>query len=67
MVVVGQPRAVRLAVRDWRREPRHTALGGLLAGTLAFAWHRAADTTDPSREWDEADAIEHLWGGLLAG
>ena len=24
--------------RDWRRAARHTALGGLLQGSLAFRW-----------------------------
>jgi exodeoxyribonuclease V alpha subunit len=42
VVLVGQPKALRLAVRDWRREPRHTALEGLLAGTARFAWPRAS-------------------------
>jgi exodeoxyribonuclease V alpha subunit len=44
VVLVGQPKALRLAVRDWRREPRHTALEGLLAGTTRFAWLRASAT-----------------------
>jgi hypothetical protein len=34
VVFVGQPRALRLAVRDWRRDPRHTALKGLLRDTI---------------------------------
>lgn len=37
VVIVGQHKALRLAVRDWRREPRYTALEGLLAGTTRFA------------------------------
>ena len=40
VVIVGQQRALAMAVRDWRRAERHTALGGLLAGTLRFAWPR---------------------------
>jgi exodeoxyribonuclease V alpha subunit len=44
VVLVGQQKALRLAVRDWRREPRHTALEGLLAGTTRFAWPRASAT-----------------------
>jgi exodeoxyribonuclease V alpha subunit len=44
VVLVGQQKALRLAVRDWRREPRHTALEGLLAGTARFAWRRALAT-----------------------
>jgi hypothetical protein len=61
--VVGQPKALRLAVRDWRREPRHTALAGLLTNTLRFTWPpgmtalgEAASTVDPGP-----------WEGLLEG
>jgi exodeoxyribonuclease V alpha subunit len=43
VVIVGQRKALSLAVRDWRRMPRHTALAGLLAGTTRYAWPRAAD------------------------
>jgi exodeoxyribonuclease V alpha subunit len=43
VVIVGQQKALRLAVRDWRREPRYTALEGLLAGTTRFAWAHADD------------------------
>ncbi len=64
VVVVGQTRALRLAVRDWRREPRHTALGGLLAGTLAFSWRHPAGAAD---EGDEGSSAEPAWEGLLAG
>jgi exodeoxyribonuclease V alpha subunit len=38
VVIVGQKKALFLAVRDWRRASRHTALGGLLDGTLRFDW-----------------------------
>jgi exodeoxyribonuclease V alpha subunit len=38
VVFVGQSKALRLAVRDWRRDPRHTALEGLLLNTLHFTW-----------------------------
>jgi exodeoxyribonuclease V alpha subunit len=41
VVIVGQKKALYLAVRDWRRAPRHTALGGLLDGTLRFGWARS--------------------------
>ena len=41
LVVVGQKKALHLAVRDWRRTPRQTALGGLLDGTRRFGWGRA--------------------------
>ena len=40
VVIVGQKKALFLAVRDWRRAARHTALGGLLDGTLRFDWRR---------------------------
>ncbi len=36
VVVVGQAKALAMAVRDRRREPRTTALRGLLDGSLAF-------------------------------
>jgi hypothetical protein len=56
-------RARRLAVRGWRQTPRHTALGGLLAGTLRFTWPRAAqDGTAPHPEEDAG-----FWEGLLQG
>jgi exodeoxyribonuclease V alpha subunit len=61
VVLVGQPRALRLAVRDWRREPRHTALEGLLAGTLRFTWPRGA--AEGGGEVDDAD--QPLWEGLV--
>ena len=53
VVIVGQRRALSLAVRDWRRAPRHTALGGLLAGTTRFAWPRPTGQ-EPPEETDEA-------------
>ena len=34
VVIVGQRKALSMAVRDWRRAPRYTALGGLLDGTM---------------------------------
>jgi hypothetical protein len=34
-------------VRDQRRAPRHTALGGLLNGTLRFTWRSLTQTVDP--------------------
>src|SRR5829696_8796148 len=40
VVIVGQRKALGLAVRDWRRKPRHTALAGVLEGTLRFTWFR---------------------------
>jgi exodeoxyribonuclease V alpha subunit len=43
VVIVGQQKALRLAVRDWRREPRYTALAGLLTGATRFVWRRPDD------------------------
>jgi hypothetical protein len=57
-VIVGQKKALYLAVLDWRRAPRHTALGGLLEETLRFKWrwpNRGFD--DP---WGKMEAA--LWG-----
>jgi exodeoxyribonuclease V alpha subunit len=61
-VMVGQKRALALAVKDWRRAARHTALDGLLSGTIDFAW-------PPSREASGAIAAEDLedWEGLVGG
>jgi len=38
VVIVGQLKALSMAVRDWRRAPRYTALDGLLDGTTRYAW-----------------------------
>jgi exodeoxyribonuclease V alpha subunit len=63
VVLVGQPRALRLAVRDWRRESRHTALECLLAGTLHFAWRRGSPEDN-----GQGDGIhQSLWEGLGEG
>jgi len=40
VVIVGQRKALSMAVRDWRRAPRYTALGGLLDRTTRYAWVR---------------------------
>src|SRR5262249_43381303 len=61
VVCVGQRKALGLAVRDWRRVARHTALGGLLAGTTQFAWPRTIGSAD-------ADGLEEdgsAWEGLV--
>ena len=58
---VGQPKALQLAVRDWRRTPRHTALGGLLAGTLRFTWPQLATAGTAPRPEEE----QGFWEGLL--
>ena len=52
LVMVGQKKALYLAVRDWRRAPRHTTLGGLLDGTLRFGWARSSD--DSATEFEAA-------------
>ena len=59
VVIVGQRKALGLAVRDWRRTPRHTALAGVLDGTLRFTWSRP--------EGRDAIGVEPDWEGLLAG
>jgi exodeoxyribonuclease V alpha subunit len=61
VVLVGQPKALRLAVRDWRREPRQTALAGLLTGTLSFKWPRMA----AGRGAVAGDEDSRPWDGLL--
>jgi hypothetical protein len=43
LIIVGQKKALFLAVRDSRRAPRHTALGGPPDGTRRFGWGRADD------------------------
>jgi exodeoxyribonuclease V alpha subunit len=51
VVIVGQKKALHLAVRDWRRSPRHTALGRLLDETLRFSWATQSSGRDePSSE-----------------
>ncbi len=40
VVIVGQQRALAMAAKDWRRQERHTALDGLLSGSLRYAWPR---------------------------
>jgi exodeoxyribonuclease V alpha subunit len=60
VVIVGQRKALYLAVRDWRRAPRHTALDGLLDGTLRFGWARSTGTGELPDDASDAD-----WPGLL--
>jgi exodeoxyribonuclease V alpha subunit len=56
VVLVGQKRALALAVKDWRRAARQTALDGLLTGSLSYAWPSqvAGEDAGPDdlREWD---------------
>jgi exodeoxyribonuclease V alpha subunit len=62
VLLVGQQRALGMAVQNWRTVARHTALGGLLTATLRFDWSRGSAGDQP-RE-DTLD--ERLWEGLLA-
>ena len=59
VVIVGQRKALGLTVRDWRTKPRHTALAGMLDGTLRFTWSRT--------QRRETAGVEPDWDGLLAG
>lgn len=63
VVLVGQRKALALAVRDWRRTTRQTALSGLLTEELRFRWERA--TSAEPAESDEATA-DAAWDGLVA-
>jgi len=47
-ILVGQRRALSLAVRNWRQAPRQTALAGVLNGTIRLEWNRpgGADALD---------------------
>jgi exodeoxyribonuclease V alpha subunit len=62
VVLVGQRKALGLAVSDWRRSPRHTALDDILTGALKFSWpshaHTAQEAPDVDSDW---------WEGLTAG
>jgi hypothetical protein len=65
VVIVGQQKAIRLAVHDWRRTPRYTALGGLLDGSLRFTWRRdSAAGTATASDGVQPDS-EAAWEGLL--
>ena len=63
VIVVGQRKALSLAVRDWRRTPRHTALDGLLTGIARFTWPRAATGADS----DASAGDVNTWEGLVEG
>ena len=60
VVLVGQRRALHLAVKDWRRTERTTALEPLLMGTLEFEW---TVTRTDSRSAEDEDAGE--WEGVM--
>jgi Tfp pilus assembly protein FimT len=58
-VFVGQQRALALAVRDWRRTTRQTALAGLLTEELRFS------RPDAMHEESAAEDVAEDWEGLL--
>jgi hypothetical protein len=60
VVIVGQRKALAMAVRDWRRPPRYTALGGLLDGTTRYVWGRIGGG-------EEARADDEGWWEGLTG
>ena len=62
VVIVGQQKALCLAVRDWRRAPRHTALAGCSPARRGSPG-RAATATAGSDELEETGA----WEGLVEG
>jgi exodeoxyribonuclease V alpha subunit len=57
VVLVGQQRALAMAVKDWRRTERTTALEGLLTGTLRYGWRRPGVQAEP--------AVDAGWEGLI--
>jgi exodeoxyribonuclease V alpha subunit len=59
VVLVGQRRALALAVKDWRRTQRQTALGGLLGGSVRYAWSR------PDAVVGSMQGEAGVWEGLL--
>jgi exodeoxyribonuclease V alpha subunit len=61
-VLVGKQRALALAASDGRRAPRHTALAGLLGGTLTYSWPRIASSV---ADEERAMARPEAWEGLL--
>jgi exodeoxyribonuclease V alpha subunit len=65
VVLVGQSKALRLAVRDWRREPRQTALAGLLTGARRFAWSPVTTLVGDATGDDDPRPWEGLLGGIL--
>jgi exodeoxyribonuclease V alpha subunit len=63
-VLVGQKKALFLAVRDWRRTARSTSLGDLLTGELTISWPgRELSTAEPAAD-DGGTSWEGLTGGL---
>ncbi|MDQ2785206.1 MAG: ATP-dependent RecD-like DNA helicase [Chloroflexota bacterium] len=62
VVLVGQRKALGLAVSDWRRAPRHTALEEILTGTLRYTWPGRTGTHQ-----ETPDVDDDWWEGLTAG
>ena len=59
VVIAGQRRGLAMAVTDWRRSERTTALDRLLSGTLTFNWRRHGVAHEP-------DTVEDAtWDGLI--
>ena len=63
LVIVGQKKALYLAVRDWRRAPRHTALGRLLDGTLRLDWRPRGGGPGQPIEEAEPSILDGLGDG----
>jgi superfamily I DNA/RNA helicase len=62
VVLVGQTKALSLAIRDWRQTPRHTALAGLLGGTMHVRWLRVVG----DRGGEEPEEDLSAWEGLTS-
>lgn len=67
VVIVGQQRALAMAVRDWRRVVRQTALAGLVAGTLAYEWPRGEAVATGTLSEEEPTLWEGLAGSANEG
>ena len=62
VVIVGQQRALAMAVKDWRRAARYTALDRLLTGALRYTW----PSNHVSLPEDEhMPMLPEAWEGLL--
>jgi exodeoxyribonuclease V alpha subunit len=60
-VIIGQKRALAMAVKDWRRAERQTGLGVLLTDAMQYRWPRTGDQDDPTPGDLES------WAGLAGG
>jgi hypothetical protein len=63
VIIVGQKRALALAVKDWRHATRHTAPEGLLTDPVQYAWPRSAEPNDIA--YEELEGWEGLTGGSM--